>query len=70
VTGFIRKENVEVYRHVCGAMWGSKGYGCSGQGPRAFSYEEATEKAYEAGWELIEGRLVCPGHARAYRETA
>ena len=53
---------VTMYRVVCQANWPASDMGCSGNGPRAFSPEEAASLALEKGWDLIAGRWVCPAH--------
>ena len=56
------------YRIICQACWPASGRGCSGTGPWAGSPSEAADLAREAGWEIIDGRWVCPAHQEAYSE--
>jgi hypothetical protein len=70
VNEFIVAELVIMYRQECGATWRAGGLTCcSYTGPPAFSPIEATKAAEFAGWQWIEDRLVCPVHARAYRDA-
>ena len=60
---------VNMYRVVCQANWPASGWGCSGNGPRAFTPEEAEDLALEEGWERINDRWVCPAHQEAIEEA-
>lgn len=57
-------EHVQAYRMQCEANWDAP-EGCSGTGPRAFSYREARELAQERGWESRRNRFCCPAHIKA-----
>ena len=59
---------IRTYRVVCQANWPIDGRGCWGNGPRAFSPEEAADLALEKGWERIDGRWVCPAHQKVIEE--
>ncbi len=50
-------------RAVCG------GINCEAQGPLAFTRAGAVKLAGRKGFQLIEGCLLCPGHASVLRTT-
>jgi hypothetical protein len=55
------------FYRFCGAWWPAGAEEkCENVGPRSITPEGANQKATEAGWQWIEGKLVCPAHAREY----
>jgi uncharacterized protein YbaR (Trm112 family) len=56
------------YLRFCDAWWPvDEGEKCLGVSSRMFTPKAAMAAAEQAGWQWIEGKLVCPAHARAYR---
>ena len=58
----MERETHTTYRVVCRADWEASPRGCYGCGPRAGSRDEAADLALEQGWDLFQGRWVCPAH--------